>query len=64
MLRDGQFRKSDHSGTHGCVEVAADKIGVQVRDSKNRDGAVLSLTDHKWRVFTQAVKNGQFGLPS
>jgi hypothetical protein len=63
MIRDGQFRKADDSGTHGCVEVAADQTGVRVQDSKDRGGSVLSFTDHEWNVFVGAAKNGEFDLP-
>ncbi len=64
MICDGQFRKSGDSDTGGCVEVAADPGGgIRLRDSKNRDGAVLSYTDHEFRVFVAAVKRGEFDLP-
>jgi len=63
MLRDGQFRKSGDSETHGCVEVAALPAGgIRVRDSKDQAGPVLGFTDHEWRVFTRAVKKGEFDL--
>jgi hypothetical protein len=63
MTRDGIFRKAGGSETDGCVEVAADESGVHVRDSKDRNGAMLSFTDHEWRVFAEGMKRGEFDLP-
>jgi hypothetical protein len=63
MIRDGIFRKAGASETDGCVEVAADPGGVRVRDSKDQAGPELAFTDHEWRVFTGAVKDGEFDLP-
>ena len=64
MIRDGVFRKSDGSDTGGCVEVAAmPGGGVQVRDTKNREGGTQAYTDHEWRVFIAGAKAGEFDLP-
>lgn len=64
MVRDGVFRKSGGSDTGGCVEVAAlPGGGVQVRDTKNREGGAQAYTDHEWRVFIAGVKGGEFDLP-
>jgi hypothetical protein len=63
MIPDGQFRKADGSDTGGCVEVAAvPGGGVQVRDSKDRQGGTQTYTSHEWQVFVAAVKNGEFDL--
>ena len=53
MLRpDRQFRKSSFSRIiTWCVEVAHDGKKVQVRDSKARDGAVLSFDKNEWDAF-------------
>ena len=49
-----QWRKSSHSGSNGhCVEVAD---GVQVRDSKDPDGPVLSFTPAAWQAFINTLK--------
>lgn len=50
------FRKSTHSDTHGCVEVAA--LGRQrlVRDSKNPDGPTLAFTASVWSAFLGRLK--------
>lgn len=64
MIRDGQFRKASGSETGGCVEVAAlPGGGVQVRDTKNREGSTQTYSDHEWRVFITAARAGEFDLP-
>ena len=59
------WRKSSHSGNGGsdCVEVSGSPTGfVLVRDSKDREGPRLALSDQAWSAFVQAVKQGEFGL--
>ena len=64
MIRDGIFRKADGSQTGGCVEVAAlPGGGVQVRDTKDRDGGTQTYTDHEWACFLTGAKGGEFDLP-
>ena len=49
-----QWRTSSHSSYNGnCVQVAP---GVQVRDSKDADGTVLSFGTPVWRAFTDGLK--------
>ncbi|MDF3142387.1 MULTISPECIES: DUF397 domain-containing protein [unclassified Streptomyces] len=45
--------KSSYSGSQGgkCVEVAAHPSAVHVRDSKNQDGAILSVAPSAWTTF-------------
>ena len=52
------WRKSSHSGNNGgdCVEVADTARVVLVRDTKDRDGAVLSIPADVWRTFTATIK--------
>ena len=52
------WRKSSYSGTDAdqCVEVAVSGH-VLVRDTKDRAGAVLSLSVEAWRKFIQQAKN-------
>jgi Domain of unknown function (DUF397) len=52
--------KSSYSGSQGgnCVEAAADKCGrVLVRDTKNRERAVLAFPAELWRRFAAEVKD-------
>ena len=44
-----------------CVEVADLDDGHAVRDSKNRAGAVLTVTAAQWSAFTAAVRNDTLG---
>jgi hypothetical protein len=53
------WHKSSHSGNGGadCIEVARrlpDRIVV--RDSKDPDGPVLTVTPTDWQAFTRAIK--------
>jgi Domain of unknown function (DUF397) len=52
------WRKSSHSGNGGsdCVEVADTSPVILVRDSKNPDGAVLSVPADAWRAFIAAQR--------
>ncbi|WP_420115330.1 DUF397 domain-containing protein [Micromonospora sp.] len=53
-LTGARWRTSTCSSTNGgnCVEVADNLPGlVAVRDSKDRDGGVLSFTPAAWRSF-------------
>ncbi|MFF0964384.1 DUF397 domain-containing protein [Streptomyces sp. NPDC003703] len=51
----GPFRKSSYSGAESnCVEVArtADR-GRAVRDSKQQDGPLLTVSRDGWQAFLQ-----------
>ncbi len=64
-LSRAEWRKSARSGGTGgnCVEVARNLPGViAVRDSKNPDGLVLTLTPAQWQSFAAGVKLGEFDL--
>ncbi|HEX4060502.1 MAG TPA: DUF397 domain-containing protein [Streptosporangiaceae bacterium] len=59
------WRKSSFSGNGGaeCVEVARNLPRVvAVRDSKDRNGPMLTLTPEDWRAFTGRVKTGRLDL--
>jgi len=64
------WRTSSRSTQNGsCVEVAtvpASKEGshrvVAVRDSKDRQGPVLTFTPAEWRAFVVGVRSGEFDL--
>jgi hypothetical protein len=57
------WRKSTRSNNGGaCVEVARNLPGiVAVRDSKHRDGPVLTFTAREWQSFISGMKAGQPG---
>ena len=54
------WRKSSHSGSNGCIEVARSGDQVAVRDSKDPSGPVLVFTPHEWRAFLDGVRDGEF----
>lgn len=62
-LSAAEWTKSTHSLTNGCVEVAFVDGNVAVRDSKNRDGAVLVFTPREWNAFLGGVADGEFRQP-
>ncbi|MEU1602455.1 DUF397 domain-containing protein [Micromonospora matsumotoense] len=58
-LTGARWRTSTRSSTNGgdCVEVADNLPGlVAVRDSKDRDGGVLSFTPAAWRSFLRLAR--------
>jgi hypothetical protein len=63
-LSRATWRKSSHSATNGCVEVALDPAEVAVRDSKQQGrGPVLCFNAHEWEAFLAGVRNGEFERP-
>jgi Domain of unknown function (DUF397) len=58
------WHKSTRSNNGGaCVEVAANLPDVvAVRDSKDREGATLAVSNQSWSKFIQAVKRSEFDL--
>jgi Domain of unknown function (DUF397) len=56
-----EWRTSSYSESTDCVEVASGPL-VQVRDSKNPDGGVLTVGTEEWAAFTAAIKAGEFSL--
>ncbi|MEU1662232.1 DUF397 domain-containing protein [Streptomyces sparsogenes] len=53
--------KSSHSGAEGneCVEVAALRGRVGVRDSKAPGGPMLSIAVDAWATFVGGVREGE-----
>ncbi|WP_247673301.1 DUF397 domain-containing protein [Micromonospora sp. C51] len=48
-----------HSGGNGaCVEVRYADHNAQIRDSKDRQGALLSFSADRWAGFAQGIKAG------
>jgi hypothetical protein len=55
--------KSSRSGNNGqCTEVRDRGDAIDVRDSKNPDGPVLTFTPAEWGAFVEGVKAGEFDL--
>ncbi|HUK70514.1 MAG TPA: DUF397 domain-containing protein [Streptosporangiaceae bacterium] len=61
MALSPTWAKSTHSTPNGgnCVQVRRTTNAVQVRDSKNPHGPVLTFTPAGWRAFTAAIKDGR-----
>jgi hypothetical protein len=63
--RELSWRKASYSSNGGgnCVEVGTGLPGkVAVRDSKDREGPVLTVSGNAWSEFTEAIKQGEFDL--
>lgn len=54
---------SDANGGH-CVEVAAVPGVTAVRDTRNRDLAILAFRSREWRAFIKGVRAGEFDIPN
>lgn len=53
----GSWRKSSHSGEEtNCVEVGSTPGLVGVRDTKDREGAVLAFSRDQWSAFMTSVR--------
>jgi hypothetical protein len=54
---ENTWRKSSYSGTNGaCIEVAGTGRLINIRDSTDRDGAVLVVTGEAWSGFVASLK--------
>jgi uncharacterized protein DUF397 len=51
------WRKSSYSGSNGgnCIEVASG-AGVMVRDTTDRDGAMLAFSAEAWAEFLGGLR--------
>jgi Domain of unknown function (DUF397) len=58
ISEDVTWRKSSYSGGSGgnCVEVGNTGAVIVVRDSKDRDGAVVAVGADAWRRFAATVR--------
>ena len=55
------FVRSTRCGPSDCVEVARLASGlVLLRDSKDHSKEPLVFTSEEWKVFTQAIRDGEF----
>lgn len=61
-----EFHKSSFScGNGNCVEMSnctCEGTNILVRDSKDKDGPVLTFTPGEWEAFVKGVKAGEFDL--
>lgn len=56
------FKSSFSSGNGQCVECAhLPDGGMAIRDTKNREEAVLRFSGAEWGAFIAALRAGQFG---
>jgi Domain of unknown function (DUF397) len=52
------WRKSTYSGSQAeCVEVGNAADLVKVRDTKDRQGPVITVSARAWRRFTTKIKD-------
>jgi uncharacterized protein DUF397 len=55
-----QWRKARRSiGNGACVEVAPAGRRVLVRDSQDRNGALIQYPECSWRAFVAGMKSGK-----
>jgi hypothetical protein len=60
----GFHKAAASSSNQGCVEARiCDCDEILVRDSKDRDGPVLTFNRNEWAAFLAGVKAGEFELP-
>lgn len=61
-LTHAEWKTSSRSGGNGnCVEAALNLPEVvAVRDTKNRDGAVLAFSRAEWLAFIAGIKGNEF----
>jgi hypothetical protein len=52
------WRKASYSSGNGgnCVEVGQARDAVAVRDTRDRDGATLSIPASAWATFTASLR--------
>jgi hypothetical protein len=53
----GGWRKSTYSDANGgnCLEVADTTRAILVRDTKDRDGVILTFSAGAWATFTREL---------
>jgi Domain of unknown function (DUF397) len=61
---DREWRTSSRSyGSGQCVQVAAPSgEHIDVRDSKDAHGTVLTFSSTHWDAFVASVRHGSYGL--
>ncbi len=57
VLATSMWRKSRASQPGGnCVEVGLNEVTVQIRDSWDQEGTILSITQAGWRDFLAGTR--------
>lgn len=57
------WRKSSYSGgENACIEVAAVRGAVALRDSKDPEGPALVFPPSRWRALITAARDGKLDL--
>lgn len=55
-----RWRTSSYSASNGsCVEIAPLADGTAIRDTKDRNGGMLTVNRHAWDIFRAAIKAGR-----
>lgn len=58
-----EWKKSTRSGDNGnCVEARRRNHAVQVRDSKNPSGPILTFPAQVWTAFLEGAREGEYDL--
>jgi hypothetical protein len=58
------WRTSSRSGGTACVEARFGQEVVQVRDSKDRRGPMLTFRRDEWLAFLEGVRLDEFEFPN
>jgi hypothetical protein len=61
-IKDDWYKSTRSAGNGACVEVAIRSDAVLVRDSKDRQGPILTFEPSAWRNFIQFVSTGGVDL--
>jgi len=56
------WRTSSRSQNTNCVEIGEMATAIAMRDSKDREGAVLIFARERWIDFVASAKAGEFDL--
>lgn len=54
---ESNWRTSTYSSGNGqCAEISQSKAKVMIRDTQDRDGAVLAFTGEQWLEFISRIR--------
>jgi hypothetical protein len=62
--KSGAWKKSDLSQGGDCVQWRFDGDSVQIRNSRDDRGPLLTFTHSEWQAFLGAAKSGAADLPT